>query len=318
MKRRVITSVFLVLALALAFVSRIWTPYVFDLMILALAVMGAVEVARVLERQLKYTNFVVVATIPAVLYLLIILVIRFQLIWQYLLVMLLGAIIFYFLLIFLFTLLAKKSSLAEMEKYGLKDVKLVRYALDKAMYSLSVLVYPTLLFMAIIIINHLNQFDFVVALEMDFSLIIWFVLVSIFAVTMLTDTMAYLIGSTVRGPKLCPLISPNKTISGAIGGFVGGIIAGLATYALFTINNDFFKQFSAIGGVWWVVILISALGSVISQFGDILASALKRRSRVKDYGTIFPGHGGVMDRVDGLVFNAALNLFAYIIMISII
>lgn len=309
-KKRLLTSAVIIAVLAIAFVTRLWTPYVFDMLILTLSVMGAVEVARVLERQHKYTNFIIVATMPCILYLLITIVISLGLQWQYLLVMLLSSIIAYFVLVFLVTLLAKKTSIVEMSKYELHDVKLSRYALDKAVYSLSVLIYPTLLFMGLILINHFNELSFVSSFKLDFKMFTWFGLLSVFVVTILTDTMAYLVGSTFKGPKLCPLISPNKTISGAIGGLAGGILGGMGLYGLFTTSNVFKLEMSAVGCTWWILLLVFLIGSILTQIGDIWASALKRRARVKDYGTIFPGHGGVMDRMDGNVFNAFFTFMA--------
>ena len=189
-KQRLITSSVIMLVLVFAFVTRIWTPYVFDMLILSLAVMGAVEVARVLERQQKYTNFIVVATMPGLLYILITIVLSLKLQWQYLLLMLLGAIVAYFAIVFLITLLSKKTSAAEMEKYELKNVKLYRYALDKAIYSLTVLVYPTLLFMALILLNHFNELSFIVDMGHEFKMATWFALISVFVVTIMTDTMS--------------------------------------------------------------------------------------------------------------------------------
>jgi len=312
-KQRLLTSTVIMAILAVAFITRIWTLYVFDLLVLALAVMGAIEVARVLERQHKYTNFIIVGTMPCILYILITLVIALNLQWQYLLVMLLGSIVVYFVLVFLVTLCAKKTSTAEMTKYELHDVKLVRYALDKAVYSLSVLVYPTLLFMGLICINHFYEFSFISSFLLDFKMFAWFGLLSVFVVTILTDTMAYVVGSTLKGPKLCPLISPNKTISGAVGGLAGGILGGMGLFGLFSISKTFKAELAAIGCSWWILLLVFFIGSILTQIGDIWASALKRRARVKDYGTIFPGHGGVMDRMDGNVFNAFFSFLAFML-----
>jgi len=313
MKKRTITSVFIMLGLGSAFATRFFTPFIFDLLMLGLAVMGAVEVARVLERQHKYTNFIAVGTMPAVLYLCIMLVLKLELQWQYLILVFLCAVVVYFLVIFLVTLLAKKTSAEEMKKYELTNTKLSKYALDKSIYSLTVLVYPTLLFMSLILLNHFNEFNFVNTSLYTFKEFTWFAILSVFVVTMMTDTMAYLVGSTVKGPKLCPLISPNKTISGAVGGLVGGVVSGMGLFGLFSLNSNFVKQLKFINASWWIFLAIFLLGSILSQIGDIAASALKRRSRVKDYGTIFPGHGGVMDRMDGNIFNAFLSFVAFLL-----
>jgi imidazole glycerol phosphate synthase subunit HisF len=78
--------------------------------------------------------------------------------------------------------------------------------------------------------------------------------------------------------------------------------------------QDFVTLFNSITSIWTVVVF-GVCGSIISQIGDLFASFLKRRARVKDYGTIFPGHGGIMDRVDGLIFNSAFVLIYILILL---
>ena len=116
----------------------------------------------------------------------------------------------------------------------------------------------------------------------------------LFAVVWSTDIGAYFVGRSLGGPKLAPSVSPGKTQSGAIGGAVAGIVAGVAV-ALIAGSS---------AGVF-LVACIALLLSAVSQVGDLFESALKRRNAVKDSGHIIPGHGGVMDRVDGLVAAAA-------------
>lgn len=115
----------------------------------------------------------------------------------------------------------------------------------------------------------------------------------IFAVVWATDICAYFIGRAVRGPRLAPRISPGKTWSGALGGALAGALAGLAV------------AFLAGTSIGLAPITLVALGlSVAAQAGDLFESAVKRRVGVKDSGQLIPGHGGVMDRVDGLVIAA--------------
>ena len=114
----------------------------------------------------------------------------------------------------------------------------------------------------------------------------------VFAVFWATDIFAYFCGRALGGRKLAPRISPGKTWSGAIFGMLAGIAAGTAV-ALLTLER---------GGLW--VPLLCAVLSVSSQVGDLFESWMKRRYAVKDSGRLIPGHGGVMDRVDGLVFAA--------------
>lgn len=113
----------------------------------------------------------------------------------------------------------------------------------------------------------------------------------LFATVWATDIMAYFVGRALGGPRLAPAISPGKTWSGAVGGAAGGVLAGVATAAL---TGHF-------GIVFFAVALVL---SVVSQIGDLFESWVKRRHGVKDSSQLIPGHGGVMDRVDGLVAAA--------------
>lgn len=116
----------------------------------------------------------------------------------------------------------------------------------------------------------------------------------IFAIVWGTDILAYFVGRAIGGPKLAPRISPGKTWSGAIGGTVAGVIAGCLVVWL-----------AGDGLTIWHV-LITAVLSIASQIGDLFESFIKRRFGVKDSSRLIPGHGGVMDRVDGLVFACFL------------
>lgn len=122
----------------------------------------------------------------------------------------------------------------------------------------------------------------------------------LFATVWATDILAYFVGRAVGGPKLAPAISPGKTWSGAVGGAVGGLAAGLLAGKLAGVPN-----LPLLG-------IVALLLSVVSQIGDLFESWVKRRCGVKDSGAIIPGHGGVMDRVDGLVAAAfALYLIGW-------
>jgi phosphatidate cytidylyltransferase len=112
----------------------------------------------------------------------------------------------------------------------------------------------------------------------------------VFSVVWATDILAYFVGRAIGGPKLAPSISPGKTWSGAIGGTISAIVAGSVLYLAF---------FPSIGS--WIPFVAFIL-SVFSQVGDLFESFIKRRFGVKDSSRLIPGHGGVMDRVDGLVF----------------
>jgi phosphatidate cytidylyltransferase len=113
----------------------------------------------------------------------------------------------------------------------------------------------------------------------------------LFAVTWAADVGAFAVGSTLKGPKLWPRFSPNKTWSG----FIGGLLAAMATGTLMSALSVFQLNLVAAG-------LIGLVVGLATMAGDLWESALKRRFGVKDSGDLIPGHGGLLDRVDGLMF----------------
>jgi phosphatidate cytidylyltransferase len=118
--------------------------------------------------------------------------------------------------------------------------------------------------------------------------------VFVLAVVWATDIAAYAAGRTIGGPKLWPAVSPKKTWAGSIGGLVAALIAGLAVAAIAGERPGL------------AVALIALILSVASQVGDLFESAVKRRFGVKDASRLIPGHGGLLDRVDGLTFAAPI------------
>lgn len=122
------------------------------------------------------------------------------------------------------------------------------------------------------------------------------VLLWMFAVIWATDIFAFFSGKTFGGPKLAPTISPNKTWAGLGGGVFASMIIG------------FLSSFMFSGGIIFFV-LFSAFLAVIEQVGDLIESKCKRIFDVKDSGSIIPGHGGILDRMDGIVLTAPVVLF---------
>lgn len=315
MKKRLLTGSIYLLITALFIVSRIFTTYALDLFIGILAIMGCIEVSRTLERKKMYTNIIFVGSFPAILYLAMNIGILNERNWTYYLLYFVIIIFALFVINFLYTIIFRKVTNKEKEKYNIIDVPTHKYALQKCMNSTFVMVYPALLFCSLFLINHFPELSFVDGFTRNNStILVLFFIILTYAITIFTDSMALVVGCSLKGPKLCPLISPNKTISGAVGGLVFGALAGLGTYYLFTLNNIFTSAMLYFDITWWKILIVSGITSVIGQIGDLVASALKRSARVKDYGTIFPGHGGVMDRVDGLIFNSVAILISMFIL----
>lgn len=113
-------------------------------------------------------------------------------------------------------------------------------------------------------------------------------------ISTMTDTFAYITGSLVGVHKLCPEISPKKTVEGLIGGTLIGVIVGTSFYHVF-INSSLSLS---------ILILITLLLSIIGQLGDLVFSMIKRYYNTKDFSDFIPGHGGILDRFDSLIFIA--------------
>ena len=118
-----------------------------------------------------------------------------------------------------------------------------------------------------------------------------------FAIAYACDAAAYFGGRAMGRHKLCPSISPNKTVEGALFGVLGGVLAARLCRAFFVYIFGM-----PMPGVP-AAMLLGVLGSLAGQIGDLTASQLKRYSGMKDYGKVFPGHGGVMDRFDSVIFT---------------
>jgi len=120
-----------------------------------------------------------------------------------------------------------------------------------------------------------------------------------------SDTFAFLVGSKFGKTKLAPDISPNKTVEGSLGGILGVILAFILITVLGNVNGINGNVF------YWTLVGIAA--AVAGQFGDLTASAIKRFCKIKDFGKIMPGHGGILDRFDSLMFVAPI-VYIFIIL----
>lgn len=120
------------------------------------------------------------------------------------------------------------------------------------------------------------------------------------------DTAAYFAGRAFGRHKLAPIVSPHKTVEGAVGGVIGSMVAGLLVTFVYGLLSGRLQVFTVnINPQHYLVILgLGALASVLGILGDLFASAVKRQVGIKDYGTIFPGHGGILDRFDSVMFIA--------------
>ena len=120
-----------------------------------------------------------------------------------------------------------------------------------------------------------------------------------------SDTGAFFAGLTLGKHKLAPVLSPKKTIEGLVGGIVSNLVLSILFVLIYSLSVEGVESVS-----YLLVILVAVLGSLVSVVGDLFASAIKRYYKIKDYGNIMPGHGGVLDR-----FDSMLMVTAYMVMI---
>jgi len=115
-----------------------------------------------------------------------------------------------------------------------------------------------------------------------------------------TDIGGYVFGKIIRGPKLT-VISPNKTYSGSVGGLILTVLILIIYSINFSSEINFFYNLYSNNSIYFFFIIISA--SLLSQIGDLTISFLKRKAKIKNTGNIIPGHGGILDRMDGMIFT---------------
>lgn len=163
-------------------------------------------------------------------------------------------------------------------------------------------------------INHLSQNSMVAILL-------------IFMCPVLTDTGAFLIGSAFKRwlpMKLAPQLSPNKTVIGAVGGIIGGILGAILAYytmyvfggvngeiVFFGMNDVYLSVRSATFPALLSFVLVGLFTSIMAQIGDLFESAIKRECGVKDMGNLLPGHGGVLDRFDSMLYSSVVVLISF-------
>ncbi len=131
----------------------------------------------------------------------------------------------------------------------------------------------------------------------------------IFLASWICDTGAYCVGMLFGKHRLAPVLSPKKSIEGAIGGVVcsaiAGAVFGIIVRPYMTLRIDPMIVFG----------IVTAVGSVVSQIGDLAASAIKRNRKIKDYGKLIPGHGGILDRFDSVIFTAPIIYFLMLVLL---
>jgi len=274
LKRNLTALVLIVIALVFLLWLRVYHVALADPLFYAFMVVGAFEMWQV-GRKSGYNALPIPLFFFAVAF--------YPLFWFYSLT---GATFAFFLA----AILAFSDYIFERRKYEVKDL----------LYTFLILVYPMLLSSAFFYINH------------DAGGLLG--LVCVLAVTLLSDAFALFAGVLFGKKKLIEDVSPKKTVAGVFGAYFGGLVGATATFLLFDLfgvaselpNVGLLSLTDKYGLSIALYFSLAILSTTLAIFGDLAASLLKRKLCVKDFGKIFPGHGGVMDRLDSLLFVAPL------------
>lgn len=304
--KRVLTSaaivaVFLVLFLLRSFVVS-FGIYAFDILFLALACLCTWEICNAKKLFNRGANAYIAFVVYGLIYLFFIIgaeILEQKLPWWLQLVLSV-------LIIAVFVIFIGLSNM--MDKKFAKQCRLEKRDFNQecwggALDLLQMIIYPGALFACLIVLNHMTTNHLGL---LGLMLVIF--------ISCLTDVFAYLVGVVLGkgGKKMAPKISPHKTWVGFVGGLFGGVLGALivvwiisadATASAYIIEKT---DDAVLAQLLFAV--VGLVGAILTTAGDLYASLVKRKSGVKDYGHILPGHGGFMDRFDGIIFNAPFIL----------
>ena len=279
MLKRSITGFFIALVTIAFFLLRIFVDYrIFDIMVYLMAVVGTYEMARALGDRLTPFRKWGAIGFPIIVMPFITFLVDYALH-----VALLYIATFFMLCIFD----------SNAERNGEKC------ALEGLAFTVLTMFYPTIPLICLQLSNGTLG-------SLSLTAII-----AVFLIAQLTDVFAYFVGSLLKGKKLIPSISPNKTVSGAIGGLIGGVIGSVLAYFISVWAGATPFKNVQIEAVIIFLVLTGILLSIVNQVGDLIESYIKRKVGLKDMGNIFPGHGGMLDRVDGLSFVSLITFVLY-------
>lgn len=282
MLKRTLTGVIYVAVIVGFFFLRNYVDSrLFDILTFIFCAVGTFEVARAVKSRLYNGNFALSGVFGAA-YVPLFFVFEYFTVFR-------GA---YACLIFTAAAVLYQAALSLVKKAGFSGFKV----------NVLPFLYPSILLLTVLLANGLLH-GFIC-------------LLLIFVISPCSDTFAYLVGMLYnkirkgKAKKMCPRLSPKKTWAGAIGGVIGGVIGAIVIYLL-ADKTELIA--TAKINVLIAFIIIGVISSVLTEIGDLFESFIKRKVGIKDMGNILPGHGGVMDRIDGMSFAAVFIYFMFLL-----
>ena len=316
MTKKIITGTAIVAALVLMFFLRTLTTYVFDLAIVAVTVLATLEMSKLISKMGRFNNVYVAATFPPLMYIGAILLLVFGQPLYIIVLYMVGTALLFALATFIWGIIMKKRTANEI-KMRKQQISVTKFSFKKSFHTLVSMIYPTVFMFFFIFLNNIDKFTETAEAAENFGGLLLSTVILIFAffVPIITDTFAYLVGTTFKGPKLAPKISPNKTISGAVGGLVWAVIGSVIYFLVISAIPEIYAALAGADIYMWHFIVIGAASSIVAIAGDIFESLLKRLAGVKDSGNILPGHGGILDRIDSYIFTVPVMFLAFVLLL---
>ncbi len=311
-KQKCIMAVVLVLFLAAFIMLQIVEPYIFDIFTGIVSTLAAVEISMLLTKMGRPNFKWLVIAYPIALFGTFFILMLLGVQAPTLFLVAIGIMAFLFLAAFLVSITLLKKDV-ENDPFRLSTgMKVSQFAFYKSTNTLFGLYYPTFLFMFLYFINHITTLGFnnITTYYGSYNIGLMGIILAI-GIACFSDTFANIFGRLIKGPKLCPKISPNKTISGFCFGLLGGAVAAVITY--FVFNAIFSGALAAVG--CWRFMIVGFVGAAISAAGDLLESFIKRRAGVKDASNILRSHGGILDRFDSICLNIPFVFICMLMML---
>ena len=304
--KRFLTATVLVVAFAAFVIMRAFAGtfgvYVFDILILAVTGVATLEICNACKLNRRGANIVVALIVEALIYMFYIIgsqILNESLTWWLQLIVSLLIILIFALFIGLSNSIDKKFA----KECILQKKNLNKEAWGGALDLVSMLVYPGVLFACAIVLNHMTTDDMGL-----------FGLLLVLFISCFTDIFAYMTGMVLGkgSTKMAPKISPKKTWVGFVGGLFGGVLGALVAVWIISVNSGVSTRLIDRTGdaiiTQLMFIVVGVAGALMTTLGDLYASHVKRKAGIKDFGNLLPGHGGVMDRVDGIILNVPFIL----------
>ncbi len=304
--KRFLTALVLIAGIVAFILMRafagIFGVYAFDILILLVTGIATWEIFNACKLNLRGANFIVALIVDGLIYMFYVIgsaILKQPLSWWLQLIVSIIIIAIFVLFIGLSNMIDKKFA----KECALQKKDLNKESWLGAVDLIFMLVYPGIFLACAVLLNHITTDG-----------IGLFGLLLVFFISCFTDIFAYLTGMLLgKGSrKMAPKISPKKTWVGFVGGLFGGVLGALIAVWIISANSAVSDRLIELTGdavlAQIAFLVVGLAGAIITTLGDLFASFVKRKAGIKDFGHLLPGHGGVMDRVDGIIFNVPFIL----------